>query len=238
MRLSPGVVLIAASAAILLLRSNVAQAMTSIEDQDTSDAPREADSNPEYNPPIEFDYEWNPGYNGEYSGETEAQIVDRRIKAFLYMIRACEHVYPRDVDNNACYHIFYGGSNFRDYSDHPVLTGEKVGIPLSDAVCAAAGLGPGCVSTAAGAYQIIKGTWQRVREIAPRLPDFSPQSQDWAAIRLLQESGALRHITAGDIPRAVQAASRLWASLPGSTAEQNPKRVQYAMDRYNEGMAA
>jgi lysozyme len=223
---------IAASAAFLLLRSKPAQAMTDYDAQDTSDVPRESDINPEVTPPLEipFDYEWNPGYG------TEVELMDARIKAFLYMIRSTEHVYPRDVENNACYHIFYGGSTFRDFSDHPVITKEKKGIPLPDAMCAAAGLRPGCVSTAAGAYQFIKPTWERIREIAPRLPDFSPQSQDWAAIRLLNEIGALRLITAGDIPGAIAKASSTWASLPGSTAQQNPKRLAYAMDRFNEGL--
>lgn len=229
---APTVFVIAASAAFLLLRSKTAQAMTDYADQDTSDVPRESDANPDTTPPLDipFDYEWNPGYG------TEAENVDRRIKAFLYMIRASEHVYPRDVENNACYHLFYGGSVFRNYADHPVNTGEKTGVPLPDAMCAAAGLGPGCVSTAAGAYQFIKGTWNRIREIAPRLPDFSPQSQDWAAIRLLDQIGALRLITAGDIPGAIAKASGTWASLPGSTAQQNPKKLAYAMDRYNEGL--
>lgn len=226
------VAIIAAVAAFLLLRSKPSNAMTDYADNDTSDVPRESDANPDNTEPFEipFDYEWNPGYG------TEAENVDRRIKAFLYMIRASEHVYPRDVENNACYHLFYGGSVFRDFSDHPVITGEKTGIVLPDAMCSAAGLGPGCVSTAAGAYQFIKGTWNRMREIAPRLPDFSPQSQDWAAIRLLNEIGALRLITAGDIPGAIAKASGTWASLPGSKAQQNPKKLSYAMDRYNEGL--
>lgn len=232
MRVSPRGLLIAVSAAIFLMRARTAQAMTSVEDQDTSDVPRESDANPDTTPPLEipFEYEWDPGYG------TSEEIVDRRIKAFLYMIRASEHVYPRDVDNNVCYSIFYGGSRFRDYSDHPVITGEKTGVVLPDNFCLAAGLNPGCVSTAAGAYQFIVPTWKRMREIAPRLPDFSPQSQDWAAIRLLNEIGALRLITAGDIPGAIAKASGTWASLPGSTAQQNPKRLGYAMDRYNEGL--
>ncbi len=165
-----------------------------------------------------------------------ASTVDSRIAAFLYMIRASEHVFPRDVENDACYHIFYGGGYFSNMKDHPVITGEKVGIPLSDAVCAASGLGPGCVSTAAGAYQIIKPTWKRVREITPRLTDFSAGSQDEAALRLLDECGALPLIESGDIEGAIKKASRLWASLPGSTAKQNPKKLQFALDRFTEGL--
>jgi lysozyme len=153
------------------------------------------------------------------------------------MIRSTEHVYPRDVANNACYYIFYGGQHFSNMSDHPVNTGELKGVPLPDHVCAAAGLGSGCVSTAAGAYQIIRPTWNRIREIAPRLPDFSPASQDEAAIRILNEIGATTMIQNGDLQGALKAASKIWASLPYSSAQQNPKQLAYAEDRYLEGLA-
>ena len=169
---------LAAFAGFLFLRSDPAKAaQVSIAEQDTSDAPREADSNTE-NVSIDMSDEVvNPSEN-----------VNVNLAAFLYVIRASEHVFPRDVDD--CYDIFYGGSRFNDFSDHPVLTGEKKGIPLADHICAASGLGPGCVSTAAGAYQIIKPTWRRIREIAPRLEDFSPASQDEAARRLADQIDA------------------------------------------------
>lgn len=222
--MKPATLAIAAVAGFLLLQSSKTQAaQVSIADQDTSDAPREADSNIE-----------NVGVDMSDEIVEPSENVNVNLEAFLYVIRASEHVFPRDVEN--CYDIFYGGSRFFDMSDHPVLTGEKKGIPLSDKVCAASGLGPGCVSTAAGAYQIIKPTWKRIREIAPRLPDFSPASQDEAARRLLDECGALPLIEMGDIAGAVEKASKLWASLPGSKAQQNPKKFAYVADRFAEGL--
>lgn len=166
----------------------------------------------------------------------EIDPTQASIDAFLFMIRACEHRYPTDVTNNAAYNIFYGGKRFSDLSDHPVITGELKPVPLSDSMCIAAGLEPGCVSTAAGAYQLIRPTWKRVREISPRLEDFSPESQDEAALRLLDECGALRMIESGDIEGAINKASKIWASLPGSTAQQNPKAMSYALNRYHDGL--
>jgi muramidase (phage lysozyme) len=169
------------------------------------------------------------------------------LQAFLYMIRCCEHVYPNNVLNGACYRIFYSGNaafnspeflnqTFSNFSDHPANTGECRPVPLPPHVCQNSGLRAGCVSTAAGAYQFIRPTWNRVRTRA-NLADFSPANQDAAAINLLEECGAMTHINAGDFPAAIQAASKLWASLPGATAKQGPKTMIYAMDRFNEGMS-
>jgi muramidase (phage lysozyme) len=66
------------------------------------------------------------------------------------------------------------------------------------------------------------------------LPDFEQQSQDLAALELLKESGAYDLILEGEIEGAIRKASKIWASLPGSTAQQNPKAMQYALDRFRE----
>lgn len=171
--------------------------------------------------------------------DTGVDAVSDPVAAFLYMIRSCEHLYPRDVvDTDAAYRTFYGGSRFSDMSDHPVATGEKKGVPLPPAMCRAAGFAGGvCVSTAAGAYQITLPTWREFRQAGawgPRLPDFSAESQDEAARRILQRIGALRLIEAGDIEAAIKKASARWASLPGSTAQQHPKPLEFALARYNE----
>ena len=215
--------------AFLLLRGNKAQAaQVSVADQDTSEAPRESDYNPQTNIPT-----------GEavtnLPPTTDPAEVSRRVAAFLYMIRACEHVYPRDVVGNAAYGIFYGGARFYDFSDHPTITGELRTVKLSDAVCAASGLGPGCVSSAAGAYQFIRPTWTRLRD-RYGLPDFSPASQDEAATRLLDELGVVSMLRDGDVTAAIAEASGTWASLPGSRAQQGPKTALYALDRFSEGL--
>ena len=179
----------------------------------------------------------NPIYNlAPISPEVRAMTdPEKNLSAFLFMIRSTEHVYPRDVLNDAAYSIFYGGSRFSNFADHPVLTGEKKGVPLPDAMCRASGLKPGCVSTAAGAYQIIKPTWVRIKSRLG-LMDFSPASQDMAAVELLREAGALDLIEAGDIEGAIKKSSRIWASLPGSTAQQNPRAMDYALNRFDEGL--
>lgn len=157
------------------------------------------------------------------------------LPAFLYMIRSTENQSVADSDR---YARFYGNSVFSNFSDHPVVTGEMKGVRLSDSMCRAAGFSPGCVSTAAGAYQIIVPTWQRVRAAGawgPYLTDFSPESQDEAARRLLIECGALASLKMRDLPGAIKRASKLWASLPGSTAGQHPVSVDVAMAYFNEG---
>ena len=154
--------------------------------------------------------------------------------AFLYMIRSTENKSVPDPDR---YYRFYGNAVFSDLSDHPVNTGELKGVQLPDSMCRAAGYPPGCVSTAAGAYQIIRPTWNRIRQAGiwgPRLPDFSPASQDEAARRLINGSGAGDLLISGDLPGAISKASKLWASLPGSLANQRPVSADTAIAYYND----
>lgn len=177
-----------------------------------------------------------PGYI-ENGGPDMGSISANRA-AFLYMIRSCEHRFPDDVENDAAYNTFYGGSRFTNMSSHPVLTGEKKGVPLPERFCRAAGYSSGvCVSTAAGAYQITKPTWQAVAGKYPPLPDFSPASQDEAALRILASIGALKYVDAGDFATAVQVASKTWASLPGSRAGQHVRDPQFVQARLNEALA-
>ncbi len=160
----------------------------------------------------------------------------QNLAAFLFMIRSAEN---RQVNDFERYNRFYSNLRFNNLSDHPVNTGEMRGVPLSDAMCRAAGFRSGCVSTAAGAYQIIKPTWDRVRRAGSwggRLPDFSPQSQDEAGRRLLVECGALPLIERGDIAGAVARCARTWASLPGSTAGQGGVSMDEALAFFDEGL--
>jgi lysozyme len=72
------------------------------------------------------------------------------------------------------------------------------------------GLGSGCKSTAAGRYQIIKPTWLSLKSKLG-LPDFSPASQDAAAIELIRQRGALADVQAGRIESAVNKCAKVWA---------------------------
>ena len=218
-------IVFAALAAYFFTRGNEARAaQVDTAGQDTSVAPSEADMNVDTTQPT-------------YAPGIASNDPDANVKAFLFTIRASEHRFPNDVTNDAAYHIFYGGKRFYDMSDHPVLTGELRPIPLPDHVCANSKLKPGCVSSAAGAYQLIQATWIRLRNKL-QLPDFSPASQDLAAVQLLDDIGALKLVQSGDIEGALARASKVWASLPGSTAQQNPKTLQSALDRFAEGLTA
>lgn len=157
------------------------------------------------------------------------------IDAFLSMIRAAEHT-AATIASGSEYSTFYGGRRFTDFSNHPVLTGEMRGVALSDSICRSAGFLPGCVSTAAGAYQITLPTWRDVQSWEGNLPDFSPASQDEAARRILRHDGAAAFIDAGDFPAALAIASQRWASLPGSTAAQTRRTFDFVLNAYNSAL--
>ncbi len=164
--------------------------------------------------------------------------VNSYLRAFLWMIRNAEHN-RANVLSSHDYATFYGGGRFFNFNDHPVITGEMTGVKLPNSMCRASGFAPGCVSTAAGAYQIIRPTWERVRAAGtwgPRLLDFSPASQDEAARRLLIETGAYDALLSGDFTSAVQLAAPTWASLPGSTAAQGGRNFDDVLAFFNEGL--
>ncbi len=150
--------------------------------------------------------------NAGYSGVNAAQ-QNKNLAAFLEVIKAGEA-------GSYGYYTLYGNTKWSgNLSDHPALQGWK-GLALPRAYCIAAGYPGGvCFSNAAGAYQFISTTWKSVKDRLG-LPDFSPESQDKAAIYLLQDQGALNAIQNGNLQLATQLASRDWASLPGSTAKQ------------------
>ena len=78
------------------------------------------------------------------------------------------------------------------------------------------------VTTAAGRYQFLKGTWDGVaRQYG--LKDFSPQNQDIAALALMAQNGSLPYVLKGDFQTAVKKSGGTWASLPSSPYAQ-PKR--------------
>lgn len=170
-----------------------------------------------------------------YAGPAMEPADDPQVKALLYAIRWAEH-YPARVMTGEDYRTFVGNTLFSSLADHPVNTGEKKGLPLTAAQCRAAGYASGkCVSTAAGAYQLIRPTWNRLRQKFPPLPDFSARSQDIAAARLLEEIGAVRALHAGDVHSAIALAAGQWASLPGSTAGQGGKSLAFVLSKFAEG---
>ena len=77
-------------------------------------------------------------------------------------------------------------------------------------------------STAAGRYQFLYKTWKRLG-----MNDFSPDSQDRGAVKLIQRAGAYKSVANASsyrsFARAVAKLSGIWASFPGSRVGQQSK---------------
>ena len=158
-------------------------------------------------------------------------IENVRVRAFLYVIRYAEGT----LSPNG-YKTLYGGALWTGTDEaHPASMGWR-GVPLPEAMCHAAGLSSGCVSTAAGAYQFIRPTWSRlVAKLG--LPDFSPESQDRAALALIDEVGALSDVQAGNFELAVSKVRKIWASMPGAGYSQPEKTIAVLADVYRSALA-
>ena len=139
-------------------------------------------------------------------------------KAFLTLLRWLEN-YPRDDDG--VYWITYGGGTFSDASAHPNTPHKKWGH----------------TSTAAGAYQIVFGTWAAAKRNGVAF-DFMPASQDHVAWWIIGQSHAQALVCGGAdrLDQAFTALSSQWSSLPG--ASQSQVSVGDAKRRYSQYLAS
>lgn len=136
----------------------------------------------------------------------------RNLRAFMQMIRVSEGTAGPDG-----YRTIVGGSLFDDYSDHPR---QKIWIQsIND------------YSSAAGAFQIIRRTWDGVQSKLG-LPDFSPASQDRACVELIRQRGGLRLAMNGEFAAAVQKCRKEWASLPGAGYNQRENSLATLQTAY------
>jgi len=147
--------------------------------------------------------------------ELAAIAAEPNVQAFLAMIRAGEGT--ADPDG---YRRLFGGELISTYADHPRKPVTRIS---GDSLIS---------SSAAGAYQILERTWD---DVAPglALPDFSPQSQDIAAVALIRRRGALADVRAGRFEDAVAKCAKEWASLPGSPYGQPTLTLARARDVYS-----
>jgi muramidase (phage lysozyme) len=158
----------------------------------------------------------------EQAADVPQDVAGANIAAFLEMIYKAEGTANAPDPYRVCYGYRH---TISDMSDHPAVTGEWRGERLPDAMCANAGFGPGCVSTAAGAGQIIKPTWINIKA-ALNLPDFGPESQRAAHVELIRRRGALEDVKAGRLESAVIKCRNEWASLPGNFAKQGQRSIE------------
>lgn len=161
---------------------------------------------------------WKRNTIASLTVNTSDALNNANVRAFLAMVKQFE--------SNGDYSVLYGGGHFSDFSDHP-----NVRVPFYNPKKPGLVGMPNDYSTAAGAYQINHPTWLLVYPLIDGT-DFSPASQDEAAVALLKDNGALSLIIAGDFQGAIDAASGTWASLPSSTSGQRKVSMQVAQSAY------
>lgn len=175
-----------------------------------------------------IDY-FNPwGYIEANVNEAQARqaVSDTNVRAGLDVIAWAEGTERAADPYRVCYSYRH---TIRDLAEHPAVSGEWKGEPLDS-------LGPryaGLVSTAAGRYQIIKRTWLSAKR-ALGLVDFSPESQDAAAVYLIKQRGALEDLQRGDLQAFCDKCAPEWASLPGSTSGQPQRKFAQLLDVFNQ----
>ncbi|WP_156168569.1 glycoside hydrolase family 24 protein [Yersinia pekkanenii] len=120
---------------------------------------------------------------------------------------------------NSGYNTKFGGGQFSDNTDHPR---ELMPFKQTD--------GKNNLTSAAGRYQFTRQTWDSAAN-ALGLTDFSPESQDLAAIYLINRRGQLDNVANGDFSSATAGLGNEWASLPSSRYAQ-PTRSPEEMESY------
>lgn len=128
--------------------------------------------------------------------------LSKNVDAFLALIRR--------VEAGDRYDVIAGGDRFTDYSEHPFIVTPDRYRPLG--------------TTAAGGYQMVRRTWMLARD-ALGLTDFSPTSQDAAAVWLLKHkvpgqhavnpegTGIYELVEAGRFDEAIDALRREWEAF-------------------------
>ena len=84
----------------------------------------------------------------------------------------------------------------------------------------------GLVSTAAGRYQAIIGTWNEARNRYKWGESFSPEMQDLFFIKKVTERGAAELVKAGKWAEFITKCNKEWASFAGSPYNQNPHTME------------
>ncbi|QJU39667.1 glycoside hydrolase family 24 protein [Serratia marcescens] len=150
------------------------------------------------------------------SQQASNQLSNENLQKYLNVIALSEGT--AGYMNNG-YNTMFGGDQFSDMSDHPRILKE-----FTDKN------GKRNKTSAAGRYQFTQASWDEAKS-ALNLPDFSPRSQDMAALYLIQRAGQLDNVKNGNFAEATAGLGGVWASLPSSTYAQ-PKHSYEAMENF------
>jgi muramidase (phage lysozyme) len=138
-------------------------------------------------------------------------------RAFLDMLAYSEIGPSLLAKSDNGYNVIVGGQLFNDYSDHPR---RYVSIPKLR-----------IRSSAAGRYQILARYYDAYKKTL-KLPDFSPDSQDKIALKMIAEQLAVKPLEAGDFEEAMVLCANIWASLPGAGYGQHENELDTLKDVY------
>lgn len=170
--------------------------------------------------PVESFAEKIDGWTGtrisKMSQVTPDLLQNPNVAAILRVIRRGE-----GTSDDAGYRRMFGGAMFQSFADHP-RTKQTAG---------------GYTSTAAGAYQFLASTWDETAKLLG-LPDFSPASQDLAAVARIVYRKALDDVLAGDLATAMPKLGKEWASMPGSPYGQPVISMQTALNTFEQNGGA
>lgn len=133
---------------------------------------------------------------------------DPNVRKFLDLL-----AYTEGTQGNG-YHTAFGGGRLASLADHPrkMHTFRQTNGKTNK-------------TSAAGRYQFLGKTWDSLAK-QYGFKDFGAENQDLGAIALLAQNGALPHILAGNMAKAVSKAGGTWASLPSSPHPQPTKSWQ------------
>ncbi len=132
--------------------------------------------------------------------------------------------YAEGTAGEGGYRTIYSYRYFSSFADHP----RRI-------ECAWSGGGWLC-SDAAGRYQMLSTTFDYVAEPLG-LRDFSPASQDLAAVELIRRYGVLEAIQRGEFDRTLFAIRAEWASLPGAGYGQPERDLEELRSVYERRLA-
>lgn len=150
------------------------------------------------------------------SQQASNQLSNENLQKYLNVIALSEGT--AGYMNNG-YNTMFGGDQFSDMSDHPRILKE-----FTDKN------GKRNKTSAAGRYQFTQASWDEAKA-ALNLPDFSPRSQDMAALYLIKRAGQLDNVLNGNFAEATAGLGGTWASFASSTYAQ-PKHSYEAMENF------
>lgn len=154
--------------------------------------------------------------------EIDVNQAQTNLRAVLWAIRKAEGTATQEG-----YRALFGwrpgnGKVFDDMTQHP-----RIYFPYTDKA------GKTVRTSAAGAYQITATTYDALNRKYPgRFDGFAEYTQDAMAEALIEEKGAMADIAAGRLQRAIDKIRPIWASLPGSGANQPERSFAYVQQAY------